>query len=150
MLLPKLAREKGTNEQGAAPSSSPVCATGIRVAVVDDNVDAAQMLGMFLQARGYQVTIEHDAERALALAKQTPIDVFLLDIGLPGMDGNELARRLRATPESSKALLIAITGYGNDYDMATSMRAGFDDYLVKPANPIKVVELITKCFNAGS
>lgn len=113
-----------------------------RVLVVDDNLDAANSLGMFLQAKGYQVVIEHDAFRALERAKQESFKAFLLDIGLPGMDGNLLARHLRTLPEGKSAFMVAITGYGNDFNRESSMKAGFDEYVVKPANPSKIISLL--------
>jgi CheY-like chemotaxis protein len=69
--------------------------------------------------------------------------VYLLDIGLPVMDGNELARRLRAIPQAARATLIAVTGYGKQYDKDTSIAAGFDYYFVKPASPAKLAKLLS-------
>src|SRR5207253_9188822 len=100
--------------------------------VVDDNVDAAQMLAMFSEALGHQVFVEHASRRALERAKIESPDVCLLDIGLPDMDGNELARRLRAQPETAAAVLVAVTGYGQDSDRERTRAAGFDHHLVKP------------------
>ena len=114
----------------------------LRVMVVDDNVDAAQMLGMYLENEGHQVSVLHDPHEALALAERSPMDAFLLDIGLPGMDGNELASRLRALPQARGAMLIAITGYGQRFDRLRSMQAGFDHYLVKPADPAALAALL--------
>ena len=114
----------------------------LRVMVVDDNVDAAQMLGMYLENEGHEVCILHDPHEALALAERMPMDAFLLDIGLPGIDGNELASRLRALPQTRGALLVAITGYGQRFDRLRSMQAGFDHYLVKPADPAALAALL--------
>jgi CheY-like chemotaxis protein len=72
----------------------------------------------------------------------------LLDIGLPGMDGNQLARHLRALPEAKSAFMVAITGYGNEFDKESSMQAGFDEYVVKPADPNKIVTLLAKVHKA--
>jgi CheY-like chemotaxis protein len=102
--------------------------------VVDDNVDAAAMLAMLLEASGHQVSVEHDARRALARVNDEAPQVFLLDIGLPEIDGNELARQLRNRPETAGAVLIAVTGYGQEGDRAQSLAAGFDHHLVKPVD----------------
>jgi CheY-like chemotaxis protein len=105
---------------------------GLSIMVVDDNVDAAETLGLLLEATGHRVIIEHDPLGALERARTAAPQVCLLDIGLPGMDGYELARRLRAQPATRHALLVAITGYGQDSDRRLAAEAGFDRHLVKP------------------
>jgi PAS domain S-box-containing protein len=127
---------------GAAASLTPP--RPLRLLVVDDNADAANALAMFLEAAGHQVAVEYGPMAALEQVKTTAYDVYLLDIGLPVMDGNELARRLRMLPQAAHATLIAVTGYGKQYDKDTSIAAGFDYYFVKPANPAKLAELLTK------
>ncbi|SDF34245.1 PAS domain S-box-containing protein [Massilia sp. PDC64] len=104
----------------------------LSILVVDDNVDAAETLGLLLEATGHKVIIEHDPFGALERARIEAPQVCLLDIGLPGMDGYELARRLRAQPSTAHALLVAITGYGQDSDRRRAAEAGFDRHLVKP------------------
>jgi len=121
-------------------------AASLRVLVVDDNVDAAVTLAMLLEANGHQVQVEHDPLVALATTLGTPPQVCLLDIGLPGIDGLELARRLRARPGTAHALLIAITGYGQDSDRQQILQAGFDHHLVKP---IDIAQLYTLLDGAG-
>jgi len=106
--------------------------SSLSIMVVDDNVDAAEMLGLLLEASGHKVSIEHDPLRALERARTEAPQVCLLDIGLPGIDGYELARRLRAQPATRHALLVAITGYGQDSDRRLATEAGFDRHLVKP------------------
>jgi PAS domain S-box-containing protein len=115
----------------------------LRLLVVDDNVDAANALAMFLETAGHRVTVEHGPLAALEQVKTTTYDVFLLDIGLPGIDGNELARRLRSIPQAARATLIAVTGYGQQYDRDMSRAAGFDYYFVKPANPANLTEILS-------
>ncbi|WP_151636948.1 ATP-binding protein [Noviherbaspirillum aerium] len=115
---------------------------GLRVMVVDDNVDAAESLSLLLEAAGYQVTVGHAAGDVLTATQQNMPQVFLLDIGLPDMDGYELARRLRAQPASAGALLVALTGYGQAKDHEKSREAGFDHHLVKPADISKVMALL--------
>ncbi|HEU4853381.1 MAG TPA: ATP-binding protein [Telluria sp.] len=115
---------------------------GRRVLLVDDNADAAQMLAMYLEACGHAVTVRNEALGALELAGQQPFDAFLLDIGLPGMDGNELARRLRSLEASRHALLAAITGYGQQADKELAVEAGFDYFFVKPVDPGAIADIL--------
>ena len=105
-----------------------------RVLVVDDNVDAAQTVAMLLQALGYETDVEYDPLQALMRARKQAFDAFVLDIGLPGMDGHELARQIRALPGAPGALFIALTGYGQQQDRDASAAAGFHYHFVKPAN----------------
>ena len=104
----------------------------LRILVVDDNLDAAESLAMMLQLDGHTTSKAHDARSAIASARSERPDVMLLDIGLPDIDGYELARRLRALPEAEDATLIAVTGYGQTDDRRRAEDAGFDHYLVKP------------------
>jgi PAS domain S-box-containing protein len=127
----------------AAPEAPlPSVRTALRAMVVDDNEDAAEMLAMFLEIHGHQVLTEDDparvVERALAFAPQ----VCLLDIGLPGMDGYELARRIRAAPGLAGVLLIAVTGYGDEEARQQATAAGFDHHFVKPIDPARLVALL--------
>lgn len=114
-----------------------------KVLIVDDNVDAANMLGMFLEMAGYEVSIEHDAEAALRRSLKESPDAFLLDIGLPDMDGTDLARALRERPESGSALMIAITGYGQNSDRIKSSEAGFNHHLVKPVDMPQLLKILS-------
>jgi len=120
-----------------APSPPPV-ASGteslFRMLIVDDNVDAAETMALLQRLRGHQTHTAHTGPAALALAPEFLPEVVLLDIGLPGMDGYEVARKLRAMPELKGAFLVAMTGYGSDADRARSKEAGFDQHLVKPAD----------------
>jgi len=140
--LPRL--DAGTvpaEAQDGAPAP-PQPAGGLRIMVVDDNVDAASTLAMLLEAFGHQVTTLHAPEPAIDAARRILPQVCLLDIGLPGMDGNELARRLRAQPETAAAVLVAVTGYGQQADREQAMAAGFDHYLVKPIDTGKLQDLL--------
>jgi PAS domain S-box-containing protein len=123
---------------------------GLRVMVVDDNVDAAQMLAALLEVQGHAVSVEYDARGALERARRERPDVLLLDIGLPDMDGYELARCLRAQPESAHATLVALTGYGQSQDRKEAEEAGFDHYLVKPADMDQVNEVLAEAARARS
>ncbi|ATQ77582.1 hypothetical protein CR152_26075 [Massilia violaceinigra] len=106
----------------------------LRILVVDDNTDAADMLGMLLDAMGYEVQLAYSSLRALECAKECKPDVCLLDIGLPDIDGNELARRLRDLPQTRHARLIAVTGYSQHSDKENTSAAGFAHHLVKPVD----------------
>ena len=119
-------------------------ASSLRVLVVDDNVDAASMLAMFLDRLGYDVVVENDAWAALAQAAKFCPHVCLLDIGLPGMDGHELARRLRSVPQAAQAKLIAVTGYGQPQDKERSFLCGFDYHFVKPVDTAHLRNLLTE------
>jgi CheY-like chemotaxis protein/nitrogen-specific signal transduction histidine kinase len=103
-----------------------------RILLVDDNRDAAESLAMILEVDGHQVRTVYDGPAALALARAERPDVILLDIGLPGMNGYEVAQELRRHSELERTLLIALTGYGQSEDREKSCAAGFDAHLVKP------------------
>lgn len=106
-----------------------------RVLVVDDNVDAAKSIAMILRLTGYDVHCVHDGPSALEAAHAYRPDVVVLDIGLPGMSGYEVARRLREQPEFKRTPLVAVTGYGQDEDRRRSKEVGFDHHLTKPVDP---------------
>lgn len=112
------------------------------VAVVDDNKDAAEMLRFLLEAAGHEVLVSHSAQGALQLAQEHSPSILFLDIGLPDMDGYEVARRLRALPRTHPLMLVAVTGYGQPQDKEKARQAGFDHHLVKPARPEDVLSLI--------
>jgi len=132
-------------DPAAAAAANAVPDNGnLRVLVVDDNADAAQMLAALLEVQGHAVSVEYDARGALARARHEHPDVLLLDIGLPDMDGYELARRLRAQPENAGATLVALTGYGQSQDRQEARRAGFDHYLVKPADLNEVNDVLAQ------
>lgn len=116
----------------------------LKVMVVDDNADAADMLGMYVEALGHQVSVENSSIKALALARSVRPDVCLLDIGLPDMDGYELARRLRADAATSATVLVAVTGYGQEQDRSRTRAAGFDHHFVKPIDTAALAELLRK------
>ena len=115
---------------------------GLAVMVVDDNADAADLMGMWLESQGHEVRVCLDPLAALAAAHARPAQVYVLDIGLPGMDGNTLARRLREDPRNRDATLIALTGYGQAQDILQSKEAGFDQHFVKPADPSRLAAVI--------
>jgi CheY-like chemotaxis protein/nitrogen-specific signal transduction histidine kinase len=105
-----------------------------RLLLVDDNVDAVQSLAMLLSADGHDVRIAHDGVGALALMPSFRPDVVVLDIGLPGMDGYEVAQRIRAAANGAPPTLVALTGYGQQEDRQRAREAGFDHHFIKPAD----------------
>ena len=127
--------------QAAVPVAAR-CSASRDVLVVDDNVDAAASLALLLDAEGYRVQVEHAPAPALARVLAHPPGACILDIGLPDMDGRELARRIRAQLQDDTPLLIALTGYGSDADRALALQAGFDHYLVKPADMRQLAALL--------
>lgn len=112
----------------------PSLATGARVLIVDDNVDGATLLSEVLTLRGYQTRVAHDAPSALKIAAELHPAIAILDLGLPVMDGFELADRLRTMPGLADLRLIALTGYGQEADRERTRRAGFQHHLIKPVD----------------
>lgn len=132
VTLPLLAQEAAcavAPVEAAAPSVAR-----LKVLVVDDNTDAAETLGLLLAAQGHDVAVEHGSLGALARARSMQPDVCLLDIGLPEIDGHELARRLKDDPATASTVLIAVTGYGQQQDRDATLASGFAHHLVKPLN----------------
>ena len=117
----------------------------VRVLVVDDNVDMAETLALLLGFWGHESCIVHDGRRALEKAAGFRPDVVLLDIGLPGMDGYRVAARLRQQPGMDRAILIAVTGYGQDEDYRHSQEAGIAHHLVKPVDLTLLRDLLERC-----
>ncbi len=121
------------HERDASGSPLPVPATR-RVLVVDDKVDAAETMGMLLEFMGHEVRTVYDGVEAVAAARATKPDVVLLDIGLPGLSGHEVARTIREESWSERTLIIAMSGWGQETDRLRSREAGFDFHLVKPVD----------------
>ncbi len=118
----------------ATPHSALSTPHSRRILLVDDNADAAEVQGDLLEIEGHEVVVVHDGPTALHVAPEYHPDVVLLDIGLPGMDGYEVARRLRQEPALAGTMLVALTGYGQEEDRQRSREAGFDEHLVKPVD----------------
>jgi PAS domain S-box-containing protein len=144
MILLPLLEEDGMTDAVAltAPASAPV--QRIRIMIVDDHPDGVRTLAELLSAQGHEVVMAEDGASALAMAAGQAIDAFILDIGLPDMDGHELARRLRASPEGRDALLVALTGYGQAQDRLLSKEAGFDHHFVKPADSVALAAVLAQ------
>ena len=132
------------NQQASAEGAAPIAqAPRARVLVVDDNRDAADSIAMLLELEGHNVAVAADGPRALEAAAANRPDIVLLDIGLPGMDGFEVARRMRQLPGLAKICLVAVTGYGQPGDKARTATAGFDAHLIKPVDPEEMTRLIS-------
>jgi two-component system CheB/CheR fusion protein len=142
-LLPNGVRVGGP--QVHAVDAEPERSEKTRILVVDDNRDAAQTLALLLRQRGYDALIAYDGERALEIAKSARPRIVLLDLGLPELDGFEVCRRLRR-PGYAQSVVIAVTGYGQEEDRQRATAAGFDEYLVKPVDPAKLLQVLA---NAG-
>ncbi|HYE35113.1 PAS domain S-box protein [Methylocaldum sp.] len=133
--LPRIAAAPSHEASGSAGNGSASKPAGVRVLVVDDNVDSAESMALLLSLDGHDVRTAFDGPGALTVAAEFQPEAVLLDIGLPGMDGYEVARQMRGLPGLQKALMIAVTGYGQADDRARSKAAGFDHHLVKPVDP---------------
>jgi len=141
ILLPRLAASDvapAAARAVAAPSGAARPerrGTGRRVLVVDDQPDSTDSLALLLQLRGHEVLIARDGPGAIEEAARSRPDVILLDLGLPGMSGYDVARRLRVMRELDGVRLVALTGYGTESDRQKSRDAGFDVHLTKPVDP---------------
>jgi CheY-like chemotaxis protein len=118
------------------------------VLVVDDDRDNADALVLVLRLEGYEPAVAYGGPAALALVAADPPAGALLDIGMPGMDGYEVARRLRRLPGMGGALLIALTGYGQEEDVSRCYEAGFDRHILKPGDPEELHRLLDGRFAA--
>jgi signal transduction histidine kinase len=142
VTLPRVAGPAG--DTGAMqPGMATATAHGLRLLVVDDNEDAGHLLGLYLESEGYRVTVVQSAHAALQSASAEAPDACLLDIGLPDMDGNTLARRLRQLPQMASSTLVAITGYGQEGDRARTAAAGFDHHFVKPVDIVALLDVLS-------
>jgi CheY-like chemotaxis protein len=136
-----------TSAGGATPPAPGDVPT--RVLIVDDNADGAEMLAAVLNVDGHQTLVAHDGRRALQLAAEHQPDVVLLDIGLPDMDGFEVARRLRGEPRLARVRLVALTGFGQEEDRRQSVAAGFDHHLLKPVDMEALREVLRMAPSSG-
>jgi PAS domain S-box-containing protein len=139
--LPLMQGSKDEIKKTSSIHTSP-CAKRLRILVVDDNADVAGSLAMLLEMQGHEVLSARDGVEAIARAGDNNIDVALLDLGMPRMDGIETARRLREMPGTRNMLLAAVTGRGQDIDRERTREAGFDHHLVKPVDPARLTEIL--------
>jgi DNA-binding response OmpR family regulator len=129
--------------EGAPAATASSGRAGCTILVVDDNRDAAESLSMFLQISGYEVHTAFDGIEGLQRFESLVPDIVLLDIGMPQLDGYELARRIRATPAGDDVLLVALTGWGQDKDRSLAQAAGFDEHMTKPVDPDVLTALLS-------
>jgi CheY-like chemotaxis protein len=142
--LPAVERTPGerVTTKGFQARSSPLAQAPLRVLLVDDNADSADGLAMLLELQGHETRVAYDGESALETARSFRPHAALLDIGMPSMDGYELARRLRAAPETKETMLVAMTGWGQEEDQRKGREAGFAHHLVKPFEPSAVEKVL--------
>jgi PAS domain S-box-containing protein len=143
----RLPRQLAEERPAAVPASDTAAwshTAPLRILVVDDNVDAASTLGMLLEAGGHQVMTEYGSHAALERARVEAPQICILDLGLPEMDGNELARRLRAMAPTARSVLVAVTGYGQENDRKQTQAAGFDHHLVKPVDTGELAAILAQ------
>ena len=144
ILLPSISAVQQSEPVGAPQPHAAQEVYGRRVLVVDDNVDAAESTAAFLRLEGHEVKTVSDGNEALASVRVFAPHVVVLDIGLPGLDGYAVARRLREQGDTSHALLIAMTGYGQKDDRQKASEAGFDYFFVKPTDPSQLQQAIER------
>jgi signal transduction histidine kinase len=139
----RLPRRNTTGKtQSTAGATAPRPRRPRRILIADDNRDSAETLAALLRMEGHEVTSVHDGPVALSVFNELKPDVVLLDIGMPGLTGYEVARRLRQGNPQTPLTLIAITGWGQDIDKERAFAAGFDHHLTKPVDPQRLVELL--------
>jgi two-component system, OmpR family, response regulator len=124
--------------------STPATAAGLHVLVVEDRAETADALATLLRLGGHEPEVAPDARSALEAARSRPPDVVLLDLGLPDMDGWQLARHFQQPSGGKPPLLVAITGMGEEADRRRSEEAGIDLHLVKPADPGQLLGLLNR------
>jgi PAS domain S-box-containing protein len=143
--LPRLAAEVADSaepETVPVPVTAPPAGPGRRILVVDDHQDSTDSLALFLRLRGHEVRTAHDGPSALDESERYRPDVVFLDLGLPGMSGYDVARRVRMMDDLGPLRLVALTGYGTDGDRRKTREAGFDVHLAKPVDPRALDELL--------
>jgi CheY-like chemotaxis protein len=140
--LPITAARARTKEGLETRIPSAKCDACKRVLVVDDNADAAESLAMWLRLQGHEVQTVYDGLAVMSAVNAFRPQALLLDLGLPGMSGYEVAKELRSDPRWKKLVLAAVTGYGQDDDRRRSRESGFDYHLVKPVEPAQMQQVL--------
>ena len=121
-----------------------------RLMVIDDNKDAADSMALLVETAGHRVRTAYDGQEALDLASIFAPDVLLLDLGVPGLNGFEIARRIRRQPWGRKVALIAVTGWGQEQDRQRTAEAGFDAHLIKPVGTADLLRALRSCAPTAS
>jgi DNA-binding response OmpR family regulator len=127
-------------EEAAAPTT-----LSRRILIVDDNKDAADSMALLVETAGHRVRTAYDGQEALDLASAFAPDVLLLDLGVPGLNGFEIARRIRRQPWGKTVSLIALTGWGQEQDRRRTAEAGFDAHLIKPVGTADLLSALKTC-----
>jgi len=140
--LPRLQKTDECLEKHGEPGKDLAKNPRKRILVVDDNADAAQMLAMYLEVANQEVFVEHSSRRALDRITTLLPDVCILDIGMPEIDGHEVARRLKTNPQTAQIMLIAVTGYAQEHDRHSAISAGFEHHLAKPVDTTRLLSLL--------
>jgi len=145
MVRLPLAAETDVRAATSAPASRlrPQVRDGARIVVVEDNEDSRELICELLAGEGYNCHTAATGPAGLALVNELRPDIVILDLGLPEVDGFEVARRIRRDPRHDGACLIALTGYGQSSDRAAAKEAGFDEHLVKPVQPEQLLRLLS-------
>ncbi len=153
VVLPCISEVPQIQTESQSPPDAVTRPAGQRILVVDDNIDAAESIAVLLRLEGHEVRTVGDGPQALAVAQVFAPQVVVLDIGLPGMNGYEVAKRLRQNGADRSSLLIALSGYGQEEDRARSVEVGFDHHFVKPAD-LRIIQAAINAWrgraNAGS
>jgi signal transduction histidine kinase len=150
VILPCISEVPQAAGEERAVAAFAAVPAGRRVLVIDDNIDAAESIAVFLRLEGHEVRTVSDGPQAVAIAQVFAPQVAVVDIGLPGMNGYEVARRLRLKGSDAPTLLIALTGYGQKEDRARSIQAGFHHHFVKPADPRVIQSAIASWDERGT
>ncbi|WP_296952873.1 PAS domain S-box protein [uncultured Massilia sp.] len=150
VTLPRFHDEREDEEGELALATVAAPAEALQVLIVDDNVDAAQILAMYIEAVGHRASVCHSPLKALDHAARHRPDLCVLDIGLPEIDGHELARRLRALPGMQHVPLVAVSGYGQAQDREKALAAGFDRHFVKPVKAADILAVLQDVAQARS
>jgi PAS domain S-box-containing protein len=140
-VLAEVPRDNGVGMPGEA-EPAPAFLSPSRILVVDDNADSAESLATLLRLGGHEVRVAYGGREALEIAQAEQPQIVLLDLGMPGMDGYEVARRLRQQPGMERVFLVAVTGWGQEEDRCRSSTAGFDQHLVKPVEPAALQKVL--------
>lgn len=144
VYLPRQLRQACSQDRRLNPAQPIEPLAKLKILVVDDNADAAETLAMLLEVLGHEVNAVFSAQQAVERAQHDLPDICLLDIGLPELDGNAVARRLKSLPETANITLVAVTGYGQEQDRKNSHAAGFSHHLTKPVDITKLKSILAE------
>jgi CheY-like chemotaxis protein len=142
LAIPAEAGERGVLYESSRPAPLVAQRPGTSVVVIEDNEDSAELLAIWLRGRGYRVSVAHSGTDGLELIRSLRPNVVLCDIGLPGMDGVEVCRQVRAFRPDLEPVMIALTGWGMEEDRRRTHETGFDHHLVKPVEPATLFGLL--------